>query len=405
MTNENKINYYLIPERESDQDPKIQPVLDKLGSDLFVHSPLGMIFIDSSVRNIYINPTFKQLFKLSTATTESSLSHFLSVAVLSRKNEAINPVLISKLLCDKLQSYPSIEYNTLTGTKHFLDIKTIPNFSFTDEMIGTLVIIKDLTAEKNLESQILRLQKSENTGELFGGIIHNHRNLLTIISGNLELALTHDIRDSSLKSQLQTVLSVTRSACNHVNNYMRFIKDKPLLSSTFDLNELMISVQQMFESILDKSIGLSFESDSEPCCIHGAEEHLEQVIVNLIINARDAIEHSGEIKLATKSVQYSTSKPIHLKDHTEDSFVVLTVSDSGCGMAPEVKDRIFDPFFSTKGKGTGLGLAMVRRIIERSNGVITVDSEAGRGTTFSIYFPQVLEEVTKDFATDSFVRY
>jgi two-component system, cell cycle sensor histidine kinase and response regulator CckA len=239
----------------------------------------------------------------------------------------------------------------------------------------------DMTVRRELEDRLLQSQKMDAIGQLAGGVAHDFNNLLVVISGHAELLLGR-VTDEAHLRQLREISEAARRASGLTAQLLAFGRRAPNITELVDLNRLVGGIRMMLRRLVDEDIALVIEESPGLAAVRADRGQLEQVLVNLVINARDAITQGGEIRIRASSAGAADGLP-------DGSYVVLEVADNGSGMAPETKARIFEPFFTTKeqGKGTGLGLATVYGIVEQAGGKVTVDSEVGRGTTFRVYLP------------------
>jgi PAS domain S-box-containing protein len=238
-----------------------------------------------------------------------------------------------------------------------------------------LSVVIDLTERKQIEEQFRQAQKMENFGQLAGGIAHDFNNLLTVIAGYsamimAELPVSHHLRDA-----VEQIAEAARRSSDLTSQLLTFSRRQPNQSKPFVLNHIVHHVEKMLRRLIGEDIELKLILSEEEAVICADPGQIEQVIVNLVVNARDAMPEGGALIIETSV--------------TAGPQAVLSVRDSGQGITPEVRGRIFEPFFTTKepGKGTGLGLSMVYGIVKQSGGTISVASEPGRGSVFTVLFP------------------
>ena len=253
-------------------------------------------------------------------------------------------------------------------------------------MIGT---VQDITERHELEDQLRHAQKLDAIGRLAGGVAHDLNNALTAIAGYTELALTVLAEDHPAYTDVQEVRRAADRAASVTRQLLAFSRKQLLEPRLFDLNETIGSLARMLERLLGEDITLQTELGTALPPIHADPGQIEQAVINLAVNARDAMPKGGRILLAT-SVEYVSQTLARAHDSMPPGmYVMLRVVDTGHGMPPEMQDHIFEPFYTTKpvGKGTGLGLSMVWGTVKQSGGFIFVESEIDRGTTFHLYFP------------------
>ena len=256
-------------------------------------------------------------------------------------------------------------------------------------MIGIQGTIKDITEKKNLERQLIHAQKMEAIGNLAGGIAHNFNNILVGIMGYAELLMTRRSTDDPDYKPIKTIFDGTTRAAEMTNQLLNFSRGGETLFQRISLNNVVRNVVPLLSSTFKGEIDLKTSLDTKILPIKGDEGQLEQCLLNLCINARDAMPNGGELYIETTNRYLDEDFARTHLDAQAGEFVVVTVSDTGTGMPPEVKERIFEPFFTTKKSsgGTGMGLATLYGIVKNHDGFITVYSEEGTGTTFKLYFP------------------
>lgn len=246
----------------------------------------------------------------------------------------------------------------------------------------------DNTPRKNLEKQLRESQKMEGLGRLAGGIAHDFNNLLTVINGYTELLIAEMPDDSPHLGELGEILHAGLRAAELTSQLLAFSRRQVLTPKVHQLNTIVSSLENMLRRLMNDRIRFTIEPHSGLPPMKADKGQLEQVVMNLVLNARDAMPQGGDLIIRTNSVVIDTTTYSGGEFILPGSYVLLQVIDTGMGMDDETKKRIFEPFFTTKeqGKGTGLGLAMVYGIVQQSGGYLTVESEVGKGTTFSIYF-------------------
>ncbi len=252
-------------------------------------------------------------------------------------------------------------------------------------------IVRDITDQKNLEEQFRQAQKMEAIGRLAGGVAHDFNNILTVISGYSELLLRQypDPNDPA-RGDVELIKSASSRAAELTRQLLAFSRQQTLRPQLISLNNLVLNLERMLHRLLTPEIKLTTDLAPELASILADPGQVDQVLMNLAVNARDAMPGGGELRVKTEDV--TLDRPYHRSHFTVPAgdYVRLAVSDTGTGMDAETLRRVFDPFFTTKapGKGTGLGLSTVYGIIRQSNGYIVIDSEINVGTTIYIYFPQ-----------------
>lgn len=255
-----------------------------------------------------------------------------------------------------------------------------------------LTVNTDITEKKHLESQILRAQRLESIGTLASGIAHDLNNILTPILTAAQL-LQMKILDTNERNQqlLQTIENNSKRGAALVKQVLQFARGVEGQRTIVQVKHLFSEIQQIVQETFPKSIELTAYIQPELWAVIGDATHLHQLLMNLVVNARDAMPRGGNIKISAENFLVDEQYARMNLDARIGAYIVITVTDTGIGMQSDIIDRIFEPFFTTKdiGKGTGLGLSTVRGIIKSHGGFVTVASQVGRGTEFKIYLPAV----------------
>jgi PAS domain S-box-containing protein len=261
---------------------------------------------------------------------------------------------------------------------------------------GILEINRDVTATRKIEEQLRQAQKLECVGQLAGGVAHDFNNLLTVIGGYAVMVLEDPSLAELSQDAAREIVDASNRAAAITNHLLAFSRRQVMQRRNVVLNDVVTGMEKMMRRLIAEDIEFSIVLDSSPVVINIDPGHLEQVIMNLVINARDAIGDVGKIALETSQVMVEEEPLSEQFGVAHGLYAVLSVSDTGIGMTPQVKARIFEPFFTTKepGKGTGLGLSTVYGIVDQNQGKIVVYSEPGRGTTFKILLPVAVGPAT-----------
>lgn len=286
------------------------------------------------------------------------------------------------------------EYELHTPSKlRWFESRTAPlDVRFNDKP-AAIVVARDITLRKQAEAQFRQAQKMQAIGQLTGGIAHDFNNLLAIIMGNLELLyeqLSVQPRLRDLAQQAQQALKAVDRGANLTRRLLAFARRQPLLAQPTNLNKMVLGMLDLMRRTLGATIEI------ETILAPGLEQtlvdvgQLENALLNLVINARDAMPRGGKLKLETANVLLDEDYVAPQKDLRSGPYVMLAVSDTGTGIDPALLERVFEPFFTTKetGKGSGLGLSMVYSLVKQSGGHITIFSEPGQGTTLRLYLPR-----------------
>ncbi|MEK6691449.1 MAG: PAS domain S-box protein [Nitrospirota bacterium] len=249
---------------------------------------------------------------------------------------------------------------------------------------------RDVTERKRLQEQLFQSQKMESIGVLAGGIAHDFNNILTAILGHAELLHEYSDLDASSRQKVKTIENSARKAGQMVSKLLSFARKGSLEILPISLNNVINdTIELVGKMMANRKISVKMELDEKISAIYGDSNQIEQVVMNLILNSADAMHDGGTITVSTFLVDLQSKASRVHPLLNPGKYAVLSVSDTGTGITDEVKNRMFEPFFTTKetGKGTGLGLAMVYGIVKEHKGVINVESQLGRGTTFEIYLP------------------
>jgi PAS domain S-box-containing protein len=259
------------------------------------------------------------------------------------------------------------------------------------KIVGIFGIGRDITREVELEDQLRQAQKLEAVGQLAGGVAHDFNNLLTVILGHTELALMKTLDDSSLRKDLSEVKMAAERAADLTGQLLTFSRKQMIQPKVIDLNVTISRMNRLLRRLVREDIDFRVERAPELWRIMADPNQVEQVIVNLVVNARDAMPEGGTIFLETDNVEIGNERAKELGGIRAGRYVMLSVTDTGNGMSKEIQKRIFEPFFTTKpeGKGTGLGLSTVYGIVRQHKGGVWVHSRIGQGTTFKAYMPAV----------------
>jgi signal transduction histidine kinase/CheY-like chemotaxis protein len=255
----------------------------------------------------------------------------------------------------------------------------------------TGIIRERLEREAALVTQLQQSQKMEAIGSLAGGVAHDFNNILTAILGYTEMVLARLKPGDAIREDLDAVHKAGEKAASLTRQLLAFSRRQLMQPKVLDLNSIVRELDKMLRRLIGEDVELSTHLAPDLGCVKVDPSQIEQVIMNLVVNARDAMPKGGKLRIATANAEWDPTRGSVLPEPERKPFVMLSVSDDGCGIARELVDHIFEPFFTTKtkGNGTGLGLATVYGIVKQSGGDITVHSELGRGTTFKIYLPRV----------------
>jgi PAS domain S-box-containing protein len=275
------------------------------------------------------------------------------------------------------------------------DTAVVVSGSYTHPVMEGIIV--DITERKLLENQLQQSRRMEAVGRLAGGIAHDFNNLLTIIKGYAELAVQRAGIQPELRADVQQIENASERASALIRQLLAFSRRQVLQPKILDLNTIVLGLDKLLGRLIGEHIEMVTRCGANVGHVKADPAQIEQVIMNLVVNARDAMPKGGRLTVETVNVELDST---YARDHVSvkpGSYVMLAVSDSGTGMSPETVAHIFEPFYTTKesGQGTGLGLSTVYGIVKQSGGYIWVYSEPGKGTTFKVYLPRVAEKVDK----------
>jgi PAS domain S-box-containing protein len=256
-------------------------------------------------------------------------------------------------------------------------------------------LLSDVTERKQMEQQLRQKHKMEAIGQLAGGLAHDFNNLLTVIKGNNDILSDTTAQSATQQRSVEQIRKAADRAASLTRQLLAFTRMQVLQPTVLDLNAVVAELSKMLPRLISEHIEFLFVPDLKLGRVKADQGQLEQVIMNLAVNARDAMLHGGKLVVETKNFVMDEAYAHEHPPAKPGQYVLLTVSDTGHGMDAETQSHIFEPFFTTKeqGKGTGLGLSTVYGIVKQSNGFIWVYSEPGRGTTFEVYLPRVDESL------------
>ncbi|MCK9377164.1 MAG: PAS domain S-box protein [Syntrophobacterales bacterium] len=252
-------------------------------------------------------------------------------------------------------------------------------------------VATDITERKALEQQLLQAQKMEVAGRLAGGVAHDFNNLIMAIMGYVELMGAKVLKGDPLHGYLEEIQKATDRAAGLTRQLLTFSRQQIMKPQVIDLNRVVLDLKKMLERVLGEDVDLEIMTDSGTAPVKADPGHLTQILMNLVVNARDAMPRGGQITVETAKVDFKESRHTRFAVASPGPYVRLTVRDTGLGMDEETRTHIFEPFFTTKepGKGTGLGLSTVYGIVKQSQGYIDLESEPGVGSVFTIYLPRL----------------
>ncbi len=289
----------------------------------------------------------------------------------------------------------SVDAGLPTGTdpshrnRALLSVNAAPLFDAGGKFDGMVVTVEDITARLALEAQLRQSQKMESIGQLAAGVAHDINNILTIIQGHAGLLLNMVSQDADVVKSLKQISAASERAAGFIRHLLLFSRKQVYRTKILDLNTVLHNLEYMLPRMLGEHITLQAHYSPDLPRIAADIAMVEQIIMNLVVNARDAMPKGGQLSIDTSAQEIDVAYVLLHPEAHAGRFVCLMVTDTGCGMERSVLQRIFEPFFTTKevGKGTGLGLATVYGIVKQHHGWIEVQSKVGAGTTFKVFFP------------------
>jgi two-component system, cell cycle sensor histidine kinase and response regulator CckA len=363
---------------------------------------IGIWDWDARTEKIHWSETLEQIHGLEPFSFPGTMDAFLECVSLDDR-EAVRAET-ARALAERRDA--AFAYRTVwpDGSTHLIVGKGRYARDEAGNVVGGVGICIDITERRELETQLLQAQKMDAIGQLAGGIAHDFNNLLTAILGYTELLAPVVKNKDRHRRDLEQIRKAATRATVLTRQLLAFSRRQILQTTIVDLNALVTDVAALLSRLIGENIELKLTLDADLGRIKADPGQIEQVVVNLAINARDAMPSGGSLAIHTMNVDVDDQffrRHGFANEADTTRFVVLIVSDTGCGMDPAVKKRIFEPFFTTKpkGKGTGLGLATVYGIIKQSGGSVWVYAEPGMGATFKIYLPRTEELATVETAT------
>jgi PAS domain S-box-containing protein len=374
----------LLGYRGADIDISERREAEELSRNLIAKSPVGIYLIQ--------NGKFQranQWFFAISGYSEDELLHLKPLELIHPEDREATRENAVKML-KGLSSVP-YEYRTITkGGEARWIMETVTTIQYKGER-AALGYFMDITERKQLENQLLQAQKMEAVGRLAGGVAHDFNNLLMTITGYGELMRAKVLKDDPLHEHLENMLKASDRAAALTQQLLTFSRRQIVHPQVVDLSQVVLDLEPMLRRLIGEDLELEITTDPGPVAVKADPGHLGQIIMNLVVNARDAMPRGGRLSLKTAPVEVKGSRPTRFGPVPPGAYVMLMVRDTGVGMDEAIQAHIFEPFFTTKepGKGTGLGLSTVYGIVRHSEGYIDLTSKPGAGSTFTIYLPRL----------------
>ena len=371
-------------EKTKENEKRLQLLIDNL--------PAQISYVNSEERFRLVNREFEESF----GKKRDQIIGRRIKSIIGEKNYNKVKSHIEKALSGQSGHF---EYSVVTrdSTTKWYEINYVSETDHKGVVSGFYILTIDLTEKKEaekehekLQAQLAQAQKMESVGRLAGGVAHDFNNMLSIILGHVDLALDQVNPSKPLHNNLQQILKAARRSTDIVRQLLAFARKQTITPKVLDLNSIVEKMLQMLRRLIGEDIDLLWKPTKNLWAVKIDPSQIDQILVNLSVNARDAIAGVGKLTIETGMVSFDQAYCLEHAGFIPGDFVLLAVSDNGCGMNKETLDNLFEPFFTTKGagKGTGLGLAMVYGIVKQNNGFINVYSELNQGTAFRIYLPR-----------------
>jgi PAS domain S-box-containing protein len=357
----------------------------------FERAAMGITLVALDGRFLRVN----QQFCVTTGYSQDELQHTTFHQLTHPADQAADLEQREKLIRGEIES-SSLEKRFLRRTGAAVSVEQ--TVSLVRGANGApeyfIFLVEDTTRRRDLEAQLRQAQKMEAVGQLAGGVAHDFNNMLTAIQGHASLLTATAGLSGAAQESLAEISSAARRAANLTRQLLLFSRREVMQPVRFDINEAVTDITQMLQRLISENVRIRLRLHPRPLALHADAGMLDQVLMNLAVNARDAMPNGGELTIAT-SEQAVAAGPGEI---APGRYACLTVTDTGCGIAPELLPRIFEPFFTTKevGKGTGLGLATVFGIVKQHHGRVSVWSEPGYGTTFTVLLPLTDRPVARE---------
>ncbi|MBN1379364.1 MAG: PAS domain S-box protein [Gammaproteobacteria bacterium] len=368
---------------------------------------LGVNDIDSG-EVTYLNRKFEEIYGWPKSDIPNVADFFNKVYPDPIKREVLKERIMGDISSGDTErmAWEDLEITTKTNEKKIVSAKNIP-ISDQNLMIST---VQDVTARKQIEkekqyfqTQLAQAQKMESIGRLAGGVAHDFNNMLGVILGNIEFALQQVSPDLPVHADLEEIHKAAKRSADLTRQLLAFARKQTVTPILLNLNDTVSSMYAMLQRIIGEDIDLVWIPGGGLWQIKMDPGQIDQILANLCVNAKDAIAENGKVTIETSNVIADDKFCSNTIGMEQGEYVMLAVSDNGCGMSKEVSKYIFEPFFTTKnvGEGTGLGLATVYGIVKQNRGFVYVDSEPEAGATFRIYFPRYAETGEKETSVES----
>jgi two-component system, cell cycle sensor histidine kinase and response regulator CckA len=370
------------------------PLLEIAALALLEASPNPVVAVDRRGLVIYANPRVETTFGWRPEELIGQPVERLVPERMASRHRAQRDGFVSQPAARPMGIGLDLVVQCRDGHELPVEISLVPIETAQGPIVVATVI--DITARRRLESELLQAQKMESLGRLVGGIAHDFNNMLSAIGGNAELLLA-DLDSGQPPAELRRsateIQSATARAADLTRQLLAFSRQQVVRPQVVDLNAAVTAIEPMLRRLIGENVRLVLSLDPVTCRLHSDPGQLDQILVNLVVNARDAIAETGTITIETAHVSFDEPFASRHVELTPGASVMLAISDDGAGMDESTREHAFEPFFTTKppGEGTGLGLATVYGIVHQAGGHVRLDSEPGHGTSMKLYFPAVAD--------------
>jgi two-component system cell cycle sensor histidine kinase/response regulator CckA len=365
--------------RAEEERARLSMAVEQAGESIVITEPDGTI--------VYVNPAFERVTGIPRRDAVGRVSR-----ILKRGGPDAEPAAARWKALERGEAWSGrISSRRADGGAVEEETTISPVRDAAGRLVNYVAVMRDVTHEHEMEEQLRHAQKMEAVGRLAGGVAHDFNNLLTVITGRCELLLRRQGEASPLARDLDLVLKTAQRAGALTRQLLAFSRKQVLAPRVVNLSAVVANMESMLRRLIGEDIELIIVPAPDVGRVKADPGQLEQVVMNLGVNARDAMPRGGRLVLETGAVEVDEVFARRHPGMRPGRYVTLTVSDSGCGMPPEVQAHIFEPFFTTKDsdRGTGLGLSTVYGIVTQSGGIITVESEVARGSVFRIFLPRI----------------
>lgn len=360
-------------------------------------SPVGVLVTDRSGKITFANHCAEKVLGLAKAAIDSGNCRLLDWHLTDAEGNSVeNKSLPLKQILESGQSVLDVRHAIdFPNRRVLLSVNAAPLFDAAGKIDGMVVTVEDITERLALESQLRQSQKMESVGQLAAGVAHDINNILTVIQGHAGILLNSLPANGDAVKSLKQISTASERAAGFIRHLLMFSRKQVFQTKILDLNTVLSNLEHMLPRMLGEQIKLETHFCPALPSIAADTSMIEQVVMNLMINSRDAMPKGGKLVIETSAVEIDSA---HVRKNPEartGAFICLTVIDTGCGMERKLLQRIFEPFFTTKavGEGTGIGLATVYGIVKQHHGWAEVESEVGVGTTFKIFLPVAHDEI------------